>query len=170
IAVEPVSASPTCAVSSTIDSNFNGTDIAAGGYIWFNSHAKIQHQPSSGTVTIHVEARVIALDGTGLNGNPFTLPIVMPGADITLSSTVTTASTSFVGGRWVSAVPLGTNGDIFVTGLSYPLPQGLNGGANPVTMQLDFSGPAISPALGFQWQWAAAGYDAGFTTNHAALG
>ena len=47
---------------SSITTNFNGTAVAAGSYIWFNSHMKVTNQPASGSFTVRVDSAVVDPD------------------------------------------------------------------------------------------------------------
>jgi uncharacterized repeat protein (TIGR01451 family) len=142
----------------SIASNFNGTAVGAGNYIWFNS----------------------VLDVTGLGSSPVTIrffnqtvtsasfTLTVPDAVVTFDPLATTATTTFTGGQWVTRVPSsGLAGNTFLSGLAYQLPGNLPGGLNPVT----WSGTFVSDTAGVQvkWKWAAAAYG-NFSTNYNLLG
>jgi hypothetical protein len=57
---------------------------------------------------------------------------------------------------WVTTVPTSGSDEIFLTGLAFPLPSGLPGGLNPVTLSGIFS--ASVPGISLSWQWGAAAY------------
>src|SRR5579863_2763570 len=77
---------------SSIQSNFNGTPIAGGNYIWFTSVCKVNGVGAS-PVTIQVINQTITFT---VNGSPYTLSV--PNTTLTVSSTNKTAATSFSGG------------------------------------------------------------------------
>jgi hypothetical protein len=149
--------------TSTITSNFNGTSIAAGNYIWFNSVMKVSGLGKSST-SIFVKGGVIQFS---VNGVAYNLNV--PDATITFSPNVTTATTSFdaIFNRWNTSVPLSFSGNVFLAGLAYPLSAALPGGINPVnwtaTFYTDTSGISVN------WQWAAAVYTA-FTSAPNGIG
>ena len=152
--------------SSSIQSNFNGTAIGAGKYIWFNSVLKPSGLGSS-TVNIYLRSSTITFTA---NGNNYYLPV--PGATITYSPSATTATTTFdtTTNQWLTTVPTSAsgNGNTFLTGLSFPVPAGgLPGGINPVTWQGQFYTDTTGVTL--NWQWAAAVYST-FTTTYSNLG
>jgi SdrD B-like protein len=140
-------------------SNFNGTPIAPGNTIWFNSIFKPKGVPASGG-TVNFKSASIAITS---GGNHYTVHV--PNARITFSPAASSASTTYDVGTdtWITVVPVSYTGNIFLSGVGYVPPGGLPGGANPVT----WSGQVTTNMSGFsmQWQWAAAVY-----TSFGALG
>jgi hypothetical protein len=139
-----------CAVTTTIQSNFNGTSIVGVGsnpaYVWFNSNFTVK----SGTITpgtqIRLRHSVVVINGTSYD---------VPDANITFQS-VSCASTSFdpLTKAWNTTVPLAGSDEIFLTGLALPL-LGLPGGA-----KVSWSGSIESdtPGICVAWKWGAAVY------------
>ena len=118
---------------SVISSNFNGTSIAAGSTVWFNSHMKVNGLSSTRPTTVNITNVSIAFGGQ---------TYTMPDATIIFSPSAASATTSFdtVSNRWISIVPTSQAGaDPFMTGLGLLMPSGLAGGQNPVVMQATFS-------------------------------
>src|SRR3954454_24955585 len=146
-----------CSVTSVIDSNFNGTPIAAGNYIWFNSVFKVQGLGTT-PVTVAVLRQTVTSDA-------FT--ITVPPAVITFDPNLTTATTIFEGMEWVTQARPGLPGNTFLSGAAYQVPNNLPGGLNPVTWQASFV--TDTPGITVQWQWAAAVYTS-FSTDLNALG
>jgi hypothetical protein len=151
--------------SSTISSNFNGSAIPPGDWIWFTSVLKV-HGLGSEPVTIGFMGSIeFSVDGT-------MYVVSVPSALVTLSPFVTVATTVFTNGQWVTTVPLsGLAGNVFLDGfaLQAPQPNGFPGGIKPVTWQGMFVSP--TPGLTVQWQWAAAVYgNSLFGANHNLLG
>jgi hypothetical protein len=144
---------------STIASNFNGTKIAAGSTVWFNSVLKVSGVGSS-PVTIHVSQGTITSSAFTVN---------TPDADITFSPTATSATTAYDAGTntWTTVVPTGLGGNTFLDGVAAAFPAGLRGGLNPVTWSANFTTDA--PGITLQWQWTAAVYTS-FSTDYSALG
>jgi len=163
------------ATSSSIASNFNGTNIPAGSWLWFNSHLT----SVSGVVdplTVFFVNQTVSLT------NPTTgaLTVVsIPDATVTISGSISTPSTSFndslttnrTPNTWETSVPSSGN-DPFLSGAGFQIPApGIGGGANPVTWRGDFFVSSNQPTSGvsLQWQWSAAVYTS-FTSNNNALG
>jgi hypothetical protein len=145
--------------ASVISSTFNGTAIAAGNSIWFNSNVKVSGMGDS-PATIHVT-------GGTITSSAFT--IAVPDAEITFSASATSASTDFdaATNTWRTTVPLGFSGNIFLTGAVMPLAQTLPGGVKPVVWSGDFT--SDTPGLKVNWKWSAAAYTA-ISTDYDALG
>lgn len=137
---------------SAISSNFNGTAIPGGDWIWFTSVLKV-HGLGSQPVTIGFMGSIqFSVDGT-----LYIVPV--PSALITFSPFATVATTVFSNGMWVTTVPLsGLAGNVFLDGFAVqvPRPAGFPGGIQPVTWQGTFF--SMTSGLTVQWQWAAAVY------------
>ena len=150
-----------CAISS----DFNGTAISAGDWIWFTSVMKV-HGLGSGPVTIGFMGSI----EFSVDGILYVVPV--PSALVTFSPLVTVATTVFTNGQWVTTVPLsGLAGNVFFDGvaLKAPAPAGFPGGIQPVTWQGMFF--SMTPGLSVQWQWAAAVYsNALFGADYTLLG
>jgi hypothetical protein len=148
--------------TSIIQSNFNGTAIAAGDTVWFSSVAKVSGLGSA-PATLFVENATIDFSAHGTAYH-----INVPNAAITFSPTVTTAVTTFdaATNTWETTVPLNPAGNTFLAGFALPVPGGLPGGINPVTWQAQFE--SDTPGLTVNWQWAAAVYS-NFATDYNAL-
>ena len=151
------------AVTSQISSNFNGTAIAAGNYIWFNSVFDYTG-PTTGPVTIVLQNSIIEFTA---NSVPYTLSV--PDASITLSSSFIQATTTFdtPNNRWVTTAPFGLSGNLFLSGLPFQVPVNFPGGINPVKWTGNFF--ATIPTACLSWKWAAAVYTS-FNADPEALG
>jgi hypothetical protein len=150
---------------SAISSNFNGTPIPAGDWIWFTAVMKV-HGLGSQPVTIGFMGSI----EFSVNGTQYVVPV--PPALVTLSPYVTLATTVFTNGQWVTTVPLsGLAGSVFLDGVAIqaPQPDGFPGGIQPVTWLGTFF--SMTPGLDVQWQWAAAVYNnANFGADYTQLG
>ena len=139
---------------SSIASNFNGTAIPGGSFIWFSSVFKAS---GLGSQPVRVFLRGASVQFTAA-GATYNLPV--PDATITFSPTATSATTSFDSSKnaWITNLPsTGLAGNSFLSGMTFPVPaNGLPGGINPVTL----SGAFYSDTSGvsINWQWAAAVY------------
>jgi hypothetical protein len=139
---------PTCPRAS-IKSNFNGTAIAAGNKIWFNSVLKAKGAENGGTIDFRNQTITFSANGT-----PFSVSV--PNGRIVFSTSATTATTTFSGGQWTTTVPAGFGDDVFLSGVAFTVPAGgLPGGINPVTWQGDFT---TSNGVSLNWKWGAAVY------------
>jgi hypothetical protein len=140
-------------------SNFNGTQINAGSFIWFNANFKASGIPSTGA-TISFTNSTISLNGT-------TYPV--PNAQITFTPTASCASVTFDAGTntWISTVPSSGNvDDIFFDGMALPVTNNLVNVQNPVVWNGTFS--TTTPGITVQWKWGAAVYT-NFTTAYNSL-
>ena len=149
---------PGCQLSTSSVSNFNGTPIKAGNYIWFNSVLKPSGLGSK-PVTFRFVQQMIS-------SASFTTPV--PDAIVTFDPAATSATTSFTGGTWMTRLPAsGLAGNTFLSGVSYRCPANIPGGLKNIT----WSGMIISdtPGASLQWQWAAAVYSA-FGSDNGGLG
>jgi hypothetical protein len=153
-----------CVGSSIINSNFNGTAIPAGDTIWFNAVVKVSGIGSS-PVTVDVNSMTITFSSGGT-----TYTVNVPNSKIIFNSTLSTATTTFNGGTWVTSLPPGGAGNTFLTGVAFPVPAGgLPGGINPVSWKANFT--SDTKGVSFQWQWAAAVYTSfGAPADYTSLG
>jgi hypothetical protein len=155
---------PPCSAESTNSSNFNGTKIGASSYIWFNANFTASGIPKTGA-TITLSGSTISFTAGTTQYN-----LTVPNAQITFSSSATCSSTTFdtMSNTWVTTVPISGDDEIFLTGLTWPVPSsGLPGGINPVNWQGSF-GTNGTPNVTINWKWGAAVYTT-FTSNYNAL-
>lgn len=144
-----------------IAANFNGTAIPAGRSIWFNSIVRI----NNATAGAIVGYRNASIQFTAANVT-YSLPI--PDALITVTPGLASAQTDYSANenQFETAVPASYSGNIFLSGLSFPVTQSLPGGIDDVTWRGEFV-TNVSGAS-FQWKWAAAVYTT-FGTDYNAL-
>ncbi|HTA67310.1 MAG TPA: hypothetical protein VK776_03505 [Bryobacteraceae bacterium] len=153
-----------------ISSNFNGTPIAGGNYVWFNSAFSLPgFDPSQLTSPLTITFNAVTITFTA-NGTPYT--VNAPNASITYNPGATTATTTFTPGtpgQWTTTLPTThLAGSNFLDAVEFLVPPGgLPGGIGPVTWQGTFSSTAST--INVQWQWAAAVYTA-FGTDYNTLG
>jgi hypothetical protein len=139
-----------CDFSTSITTNFNGTKIPAGSYLWLTSVLKPSALPAH-SVTFYFFNQTVSWGGNNSN----TIPV--PDAQVTFDPSATAATTVFDGSEWITTVPSsGVAGNTFIAGAEWQLPQSLPGGIKNVT----WSGNVFSdtPNVAFQWQWAGAVY------------
>ena len=151
--------------SSTITSNFNGTPIAAGDFIWFTSVIDVDGLGSD-PVTIGFAGSLSFV----ADGSLYVVPV--PSGIVSFVPGLGLATTSYCNGQWSTSVPLsGLAGNVFLVGvaLKAPLPNGFPGGIKDVTWQGTFF--STTPGLTIKWKWAAAVYRAAnFIDDYNALG
>lgn len=148
----------TCFVTDPeeLSSNFNGTPINEGRYIWFTSNIKINNSSSL------TQPFALALKSSSINFsvNGMTYNQVVPAAQINFSDTATSSSTFWNGTFWNTTIPLSqkSNSEIFLTGFAIQVPPGgFPGGLNPINWNSLFITNA--PAnISIQYKWAAAVY------------
>src|SRR5262249_3383265 len=95
---------------SSITSNFNGTAIPAGDYVWFSSVAKVSGLGTA-PATVNVTNQTISFTA---NGTPYTLAV--PDSTIVFDPATGSASTSFNSG-WNVSSPSSFSGNVFLSGL-----------------------------------------------------
>lgn len=157
---------PPCAAQSSNTSNFNGTSISGGHYIWFNANFTASGVPSSGaTVTFTNSTIHFTAD------QEYTLAV--PNAQITFSPSASCATTSFdsITNTWMTTVPVSGNDEIFLSGLAFPVPASFANASGKVSGDVTWSGTFGSSTSGISmhWKWGAAVYTT-FTTDYNALG
>lgn len=156
---------PPCAETRTNSSNFNGTFVPGGSFLWFNANFTAHNVPSSG-VTIDFTNGNISFTAGGTSYS-----LAVPNAKITFKPGVTCTSTTFdsVTNTWMTTVPISGDDEIFLTGLAWQIPSGgLQGGANPVNFSGTYSAETNAPGLSIQMKWSVAAYS-NFTTDYNAL-
>jgi hypothetical protein len=156
---------PPCVATATNSSNFNGTFVPAGSFLWFNANFTAHNVPSSGVTIDFTNGNVSFKAG----GTPYSLAV--PNAKITFSASATCTSTTFdsVTNTWMTTVPISGDDEIFLTGFAWPVPAGgLPGGANPVNFSGTYSSETSAPGLSIQMKWSVAAYSS-FTTDYNAL-
>ena len=156
--------------TDAISSNFNGTAIEGGSYIWFTGALKLKGLPS-GTTEVYVSHSTITFIANGT-----TYAVKVPDSTITLSPSTTLAATDFtllsphfLGDGWDTNLPSsGLAGNDLMTAVRFSVPSaGLPGGIKNVTWSATFS--SFTSGLTVQWQWAAAVYST-FTNNYNSVG
>jgi hypothetical protein len=137
---------------SAIQSNFNGTPIAAGSTLWFSSVMKVSGL-SSTPVTLTVTNQTITYTVNGSN-----VTVDVPDSIITFSPTATQATTTFdtANNAWNTTLPMHFSGNGFLGAVAVPVTTQLPGGINPVTWQGQFT--SNPTGISVNWQWATAVY------------
>jgi hypothetical protein len=137
---------------SSISSNFNGTCIPAGDFIWFSANASIKGIPTNaGDQTVSVTNQMITIPGVG--------SFLLPATEVTFSTSYSCASVSFntVTQTWEVHVPFSGSDEIFIGGFALPVPT-VACGIKGVTWAGTFTSTA--PSASINWKWGAAVYPA----------
>ena len=105
---------PPCSARSFNDSNFNGTPVNAGDYVWFNANFTATGIPSSGAKVTLTDSTISFLEG----GTQHQLAV--PNAQIVFSPGATCSSTTFdtMTNTWTTTVPVQGDDEIFLSGLA----------------------------------------------------
>lgn len=145
--------------SSAIASNFNGTAIPAGSYLWFTGVLTVKGLPSA-PAELYVTHSTVTFTANGK-----TYAVVVPDSTIWFSPSTTLATTdftflgsNFLGFGWDTYLQSsGLAGNDLMTAVTFAVPSaGLPGGIKNVTWSATFS--SYTSGLSVQWQWAAAVY------------
>ena len=159
-------AQTTCPIPSANVSNFNGTPIQTGSFIWFNANFSAKGIPASGA-TINFTGSQLSFTAD----QPYTVSV--PNAQVTFDPNAICASTSFdtMSNTWMTTLPVSGSDEIFLTGLAFPVPAGfasVNGVIHgPVSWQGNFS--SDTDGISVAWKWGAAVYRV-FSLNYNVLG
>ena len=159
------SAGPKCVAQSTIASNFNGTPIEGGQYIWFNANMSARGIPITGATISFTNSTIQFTADQTYN-------LAVPSAQITFDPAVTCATTTYdpVANSFSTTVPVAGSDEIFLTGLAFPVPDSFAqvGGkiTGPVVWQGTFATNTTN--LSISWKWGAAVYST-FTTDYNSL-
>ena len=154
-------AAQTCPSSSTNISNFNGTPIQPGNFIWFNANLTASGIPSTGATISFTSTITFTTD------QPYIVNV--PNAQITFDPNATCASTSFdtASNTWMTTVPLASSDEIFLAGVALPVPVGFSRVNGPVTWQGSFT--SNTAGISVAWKWGAAVYSAFNITDYNML-
>lgn len=158
-------AQSTCTPASNA-SNFDGTPIHPGTFIWFNANFSARGIPNTGA-TISFSSSTITLTAD----QAYTVNV--PNAQVTFDPNAVCSSTTFdtATNTWTTTVPLAGSDEIFLSGVAFPVPAGfslVDGRVpGPVVWQGSFT--SDTAGLSVTWKWGAAVYTT-FTTNYNLLG
>ena len=144
---------PACAAMSGNASNFNGTSLDSGQWIWFNANFTATGIPSTGAVITFSNSKILnAGTGTALTNSA-------PSARITFSPSATCSSTTFdtMTNTWFTIVPVHGDDEIFLTGVAVPVPSGGLPGGIKVNWTGTFDTGGV-PGISIDWKWGAAVY------------
>ncbi|HLJ88513.1 MAG TPA: hypothetical protein VKZ53_16960 [Candidatus Angelobacter sp.] len=137
---------------SCITSNFNGTPIPAGDFIWFNSVFKIQGANNQESVRLAFSNASVSF-----TSDQGTFDLSVPDSVIVMNSDLSLANVFFDGARWIENTPSAGKlaGSIFLDGIAVQTSQEITN-----VRSARWCGVFSSSAAGItvNWQWAAAVY------------
>jgi len=151
-----------CATTSSIMSNFNGTSINPSNYIWFNANFNASGI-QNGTTISFTNSKI-----TIVASNNVTYMVTVPDATITFSSSATCATTTF-SGQWMTTVPVSGSDEIFLSGLlkqESMISGNVDLKASTVTWTGSFGTNTSGVTL--KWKWGAAVYQSNSQVAAAA--
>ena len=152
VTVSNLKSAPTTGCNVSNASNFNGTPIAVGDFLWFSSVAKIT---GTGSSPVHVFVRGAHVQFAA-GGASYDLPV--PDAELTLTPGATSAAAGYdsASQEWQITAPTTYSGNVLLSAMAYPLSVDLPGGINPVTWTANIE--SDTPGVTVSWQWATAVY------------
>jgi hypothetical protein len=169
VSVEAVAANDPLVFAYTaptaISSNFNGTPINGGNYIWFNANLAASGIPRTGAMITLTGSRISFTADRAYD-------LAVPNALITFSSNAACASTSFnaITNTWMATVPISGSDEIFLSGLAFPVPASFASAGGRVSGPVAWKGTVASgtPGVSINWKWGAAVYTS-FSTEYNNL-
>jgi hypothetical protein len=136
-----------CDGTTSAKANFNHHVITAGNKVWYSAQLKILGNNATYPVTIHFTNQVI--NSTAFNFN-------VPDAELIIDPSVTTATTTFTGTKWVTRVQPNSSNQYFFSGYIDSVTTNIPAGLHNVTWSGKFT--ATQPNIALSWKWAAAVY------------
>jgi hypothetical protein len=168
LALSVVAMGQTCGVATATSanaSNFNGTPIDGGNYIWFNANFKASGVPSTGA-TIYLTLSSISFTAD----QSYTVQV--PNAQVVFDPNAVCASTTFdtATNTWKTTVPLSGTDDIFLSGVAFPVPSTFSNAGGLVKGPVVWQGTLGDNTSGItiSWKWGAAVYT-NFTSDYNLL-
>ncbi|MBZ5624347.1 MAG: hypothetical protein LAQ69_37475 [Acidobacteriia bacterium] len=160
---QPATAQPAaCTAQSANSSNFNGTPIQGGSFIWFNANLSASGIPSTGATVLFQDSTIQFRADQGYN-------LTVPNAQITFSPTAVCASTSFdtLTQIWMTTVPLSRSDEVFLSGLAFPVPASFANAGGKINGPVIWHGTFFTDTSGvnINWKWGAAVYTT-FSTDY----
>ncbi len=139
-------------VCSTSNSISKG--VSSDNNLWLSASANITPKESSAPTTVYITGQSLNLKLKGGNGIPLTIPA--PNSEVVFSPTATQVTTAYTSTGWVTTAPVGFQGTIFVGGVAYQVPTGVNLAGAKADWTDEFSGTNVTFTL--NWKWAGAVY------------
>jgi hypothetical protein len=156
---------PKCTFQTAIASNFNGTPINGGSFIWFNASFTAKGIPNTGAKVFFQNSSIQFTADQVYN-------LIVPNAQITFDPTANCVTTSYdpMTNTFNTTVPVSGSDEIFLTGLAFPVPGSLVNVGGRVNGPVVWQGTVGSDNTGVSvtWKWGAAVYTT-FSTDYSAL-
>jgi hypothetical protein len=156
ITCQTVTAQPAaCVAQSANSSNFNGTSLQSGSFIWFNANFTATGVPSTGATVFFQNSTIQFVADQVYN-------LAVPSAQIVFSPTAVCASTSFdtLTQTWITTVPLSGSDEVFLSGLAFPVPASFANAGGKIKGAVTWQGNFFTDTSGVtvNWKWGAAVY------------
>jgi hypothetical protein len=132
------------------DEDFDGGEINAGRYLWFSATLRFQGRHPDAATLLFTQGTV----RFELNGKQITLPV--PPAIVAIDPSAKLASTVFDHGVWVTVVPPGYDGDVFLAGVAFKAPSDVSRKIRPTRWTGTFTS---DKSLSIHWRWSAQVYE-----------
>jgi hypothetical protein len=165
-AVAMAQSCPMATATSGNASNFNGTPINPGSYLWFNANFTASGVPSTGaTIYLTLSSISFTADQT------YTVPV--PNAQVVFDPNAVCSSTTFdtSTNTWKTTVPVSGSDEIFLSGVTFPVPSSFANDGGRVTGSVVWQGTLgdnTGGGISISWKWGAAVYSA-FSTDYNLL-
>jgi hypothetical protein len=161
----PVSVTgPRCMAQTVNTSNFNGTPINGGSFIWFNANFKVSGIPATGT-------KIYFRNSTITFAADMAYSLTVPNAQVTFDPSVNCVTTSYdpVSNTFLTTVPVSGSDEIFLTGRAFAVPNTFASVGGKVKGSVVWQGTLGSDVgVSVSWKWGAAIYT-NFSTDYNAL-
>jgi len=149
------SSGPRCMAQTVNASNFNGTPINGGTYIWFNANFKVTGIPTAGT-------KVYFRNSTIQFAADQAYSLSVPNAQITFDPSAACVSTTYdpVTNTFNTIAPISGSDEIFLTGRAFAVPASFANVGGKVKGSVVWQGMLGSDDSGVSvsWKWGAAVY------------
>jgi hypothetical protein len=156
---------PRCMAQTAIASNFNGTPINGGNFIWFNANLTAKGIPATGAKVFFRNSTIQFVADQGYN-------LAVPNAQITFDPSATCVTTSYdpVTNTFFTTVPVSGSDEIFLTGRAFAVPASIANVGGRVNGSVIWQGTLGSDNEGISvsWKWGAAVYTT-FSSDYNAL-
>jgi hypothetical protein len=159
------------------EADFDNTRIAASNFLWFSSVIRSTPMGNTNPFTVHIFDQTIQLCVDNTN-----ITLDVPEAYVIFTNGLSTTSTIFTNGHWVTYTGIKLSGSTFASGLAWQVPFDLNSLIGNCWGR-DADGPfrrhvksatwcarfaVDNPGIALSWQWGAV-VETNLNTNCTAL-
>lgn len=159
------------------EADFDDTRIAASNFLWFTSVIRSTPMGNTNPFTVHIFDQTIQLCVDNTN-----ITLDVPEAYVIFTNGLSTTTTVFTNGQWITYTGIKLSGSTFASGLAWQVPFDLNSVIGSCWGR-DANGPfrrhiksatwcarfaVDNPGIALSWQWGAV-VESSLTTNCSAL-